>query len=445
MAITLELTPFGWTARGQKMVFRVSSTEVGQPNFKFGASVTRGSDGKVFEFICEPNPLDFKLYFDVQPLVKLTNMELNSEGDIPHFAPLQIQINEPLGRGYETYTLTFTEYWNVAGNLTPAGATSAPAAFSAFNGYLQPIYGFRPNPETGVAPVRFAMTGITDFVWSNRWLLTTRKPDDLPFSLSPPYTQYVWVPAYDTDWGVMALPIGKAVMASNDATKIQLIGNTGTSNILEEYTYANSPFAHVGVYPQNLNAGTGGFKPATYPNWTYYAIWFKNSANVKKSVTYVFYNANKYGGRNDCRYDPIRIGWVSSRGGWDYFTFVKRSEWTNDTERKQYTRLIENGTSEIFDPGQRQNVDREVAVSRTITLTSDWLEENEFIYLRNMFNSRQIVLLDTPQPTPIPYNLGKGVTTPATLVDKTLVEQRGRNGKLVNVTIKLKVAQDYWT
>jgi hypothetical protein len=63
-----------------------------------------------------------------------------------------------------------------------------------------------------------------------------------------------------------------------------------------------------------------------------------------------------------------------------------------------------------------------------------------------MFNARQIVLLNTPQLTPEDYGWpNKPFTTPVTLVDKTLVEQRGRNGKLVNVTIKLKVAQDYWT
>ena len=101
MALTIEQAPFAWTARGQKIVFRVSSTQIAQPNFKYGVEVTRSSDGKVFTFICEQNPTDGKLYFDLQPLVKLTNMELGSVDDVVHFTPTQTQVNEVLGWGYE--------------------------------------------------------------------------------------------------------------------------------------------------------------------------------------------------------------------------------------------------------------------------------------------------------------------------------------------------------
>jgi hypothetical protein len=442
MAINIEQAPYGWTARGQKIVYRVSSNQIGQPNFKYGVEVTRTSDGKVFDFICEQNPTDGKLYFDLQPLVKLTNMELSSEGDVVHFTPTSTQVNEALGYGYDDYSLVFAEWWNVGGILTQAGVKTTKTAFFAFNAYLQPMYGFRPNPETAVAPVKFAMATANDFAWSDRWVGTTRKPDDLPL---PNDANAIYVPAYNTDWGAMAVPIGKSVMASNEAQSIQLIANTGGGVIVDTYTYTDAPFTHIGIYPQNLNIGTGGFKPALYPNWQSYQVFFRSPGLAKRSRTYVFYNAELYGSRNDCRFEYMRIGWVGTRGGWDYFTFIKRSEWSVETERKQYERLIEDGTSAVFDPGQRQYIDREVAVTRTLTLTTDWLEENEFIYLRNMFASRQMVLLNTPQTTPVQYALGKPFTTPITLMDKTLVEQRGRNGKLVNVTIKIKVAQDYWS
>jgi len=442
MALTIEQAPFAWTARGQKIIFRVSSTQIAQPNFKYGVEVTRASDGKVFEFICEQNPTDGKLYFDLQPLVKLTNMELSSQGDVVHFTPTHLQVNEVLGFGYENYSVVFSEWWNVTGTFTQAGDETMPQSFYAFNAHSQPMYGFRPNPESAQPPVKFAMNSATDFVWSDRWVGTTRKPDEVGAS----YTPAVIIPAHNTDWGAVALPINKGVMASNDTKVMQLIANTGVGTIVENVTYTDSPFTHVGVYPQNLNNSTLNFKPALYPNWEWYTLWFKNSGGTKRSQFYVFYNADKLGARNDCRYEPMRIGWVSTRGGWDYFTFIKRSDWSVETERKSYERLIEDGTSQIYDPGQRQYVDREVAVTRTLTLNSDWIEENEFIYLRNLFTSRQLVLLNTPQLTPEDYGWpNKPFTTPVTLLDKTFVEQRGRNGKLVNVTIKIKVAQDYWT
>jgi hypothetical protein len=34
---------------------------------------------------------------------------------------------------------------------------------------------------------------------------------------------------------------------------------------------------------------------------------------------------------------------------------------------------------------------------------------------------------------------------PVSLIDTSFIEQRGRNGKLVNVTLKFKITQNYWT
>ncbi len=444
MAISVEQAPFGWTARGQKIVFRVSSTETAQPNFKYGVQVTVASTSKVYSFLLDPNPNDLKLYFDMTSLVQLQNMENSSEGDLVHFTPVETIVNESSGYGLDNYTVVFSEWWEVTGSLIEAGDATFPYSFYCFNASIQPFYGFRPNPETSDRPTRYTLTSNGDFVWSDRWLNTSTKPAELSFPFATAPT--IFIPAYNSDYGAIALQMGKAVMGSNDANFAVFGFNTGTSFISWNITLGNRPFAHLGCYPMNLedSSNPAVAKPSLYPDWTWYSLKMQNLIGADKSRTYVFYNADKYG-QCDCRFDKIRLGWVSSRGGWDYFTFIKRNEWTNNIQRKQYTRVLEDGSSQIFDPSQRQYINRNVAVERTLLLTTDWIAENEFIYLRNLFASRQIVMLTTPTVYPVAYAPAKSIVVPVTIEENNFVEQRGRNGKLVNISLRVKVAQDFWT
>jgi hypothetical protein len=154
-------------------------------------------------------------------------------------------------------------------------------------------------------------------------------------------------------------------------------------------------------------------------------------------MTYCFYNAQLYG-QSDCRFEYVRLAWVNSRSGWDYFNFIKKNEITNEIERKQYKQLLLNNFG-TFDNWQRQLTDRETMNTQTLTITSDWIQENEFVFLRSLLLSNQVDMLDTTGSKSLGYR------TPVSIVDTSFTEKKERNGKLYNVTLKLKYSQDYWT
>jgi hypothetical protein len=202
---------------------------------------------------------------------------------------------------------------------------------------------------------------------------------------------------------------------------------------------------HIGVYPQNLKAGGAGVPDPTLYNWDFYVITILDNSDDPVNIPYVFYNASKYG-QHDCNNDVIRIAWVSMRGGWDYFNFIKRSEISNQVDRKQFTRRLNNNSSDIFYRNQRQTIDHINLTERTITVNSDWIQENEFVYLKNLFNSNQVHWLTRPTIYPISNTTqNPDIAVPVSLIDTSFTEQRGRNGKLVNVTLKFKITQDFWT
>lgn len=456
--ITLEEQPYEWSARGQKLIYRASSDETSQMGFKYIVRVADLSTLKNYEFLYDPTPFDDKLYFDLNPLVYLRNWEnKNSRDEIPHYIPFDTPLEEPETFGYCRYDVEISEGWVVNGLFTENVEGNVDAVtVNVFNAYLQAFYGFRPDPDditSAVLPTVYLCNGISSYMWSDRWRDTHTWDMASTFGLSD---SYVYIPANNTDWGCIALPAylpGIGPLSNNAVDQMEvniyhmvggvLTQQTETVNFLATPTSV-SLFLHVGIYPKNLIAANILIDNL---DWYYYTFEAKDSdRDETTSRTYVVYNAQKWG-QHDCRNDIIRIAWVSMRGGWDYFNFIKRSDITNQVDRKQFIRRLNNNTEGIFYPNQRQTIDTLNINERTLTVTSDWIQENEFIYLKNLFNSNQVQWLtkNTIYPLQIQGNQNPEQAVPVSLIDTNFTEQRGRNGKLVNVTLKFKITQNYWT
>lgn len=454
--ITIEQQPYEWSARGQKLIYRASSTETAQPGFKYTVKAYDTFSNKEYNFIYDGAIFDEKLYFDLQPLVYLRNWE-NSSGKyiIPHYTPFDEPLDEPYGNGYNEWQVDIGEGWLIDGVFTPDTESVVSAnVVQVFNAYVQPFYGFRPDPAGDVYATRYALNSEKiSYAWSDRFI-GTHAWDYYPYFNPILQGNSVFIPAYNSDWGAIAYAgcYQGGLLQSNTTKKIKVelyYNNAASSVDFDVITSATAidvyPFLHVGVYPQNLKAGGAGVPDPTAYNWDFYIITILDNTDDPVNIPYVFYNADKYG-QHDCKNDIIRIAWVSMRGGWDYFNFIKRSEITNQVDRKQFTRRLNNNSSGIFYPNQRQTIDTVNLTERTITVNSDWIQENEFVYLKNLFNSNQIHWLTRPTIYPLSNDTQNPETAvPVSLIDTSFTEQRGRNGKLVNVTLKFKITQDFWT
>jgi hypothetical protein len=76
-------------------------------------------------------------------------------------------------------------------------------------------------------------------------------------------------------------------------------------------------------------------------------------------------------------------------------------------------------------------------VQQVLTITSDYITEGEFLLLRSLLVSNQVTWLST--------DAGKTVEIPVKLDDTNYVEKKTRDGKLYNVTLKVRIANEYWT
>jgi len=428
MAITINDQPYSWAVRGQKLMIVAISDEVANTGFKYGIQVI--INGLPYQFYLSPAP-DDRLYFDMQPLLdSLRNYEplnyhLTTDNTINDLSKL-------------TLTFTLTEWWIVDGVFTEnAGSSVNGNEDLVINGYFQVIDGYKPNVETGSTKVKYALTNTTSYAMSDR------NNDTSPFYLSQSWgfgaaTNAVWIPVLEADYGVLCVPGNDSYLTNNVATqfRIQIFSSAGVPTsqtiALNGYDIEALP-----IYPANLNDWTGlTVKPSLFPNWRCYTVVMLNAANGQVSETYIFYNAHDYG-QADCNWPNMRLGWVNSRGGWDYFNFTKKSELTNEIDRKQYRKVLFNGGPSIFNANDRTLTQRQNLVQQVLTVTSDYITEGEFLLLRGLLASNQVTWITT--------DAGKTIEVPVNIDDTSYVEKRASDGKLYNVTLKVRLSNQYWT
>jgi hypothetical protein len=69
-----------------------------------------------------------------------------------------------------------------------------------------------------------------------------------------------------------------------------------------------------------------------------------------------------------------------------------------------------------------------------LTVTSDYITQDEFIYLRGLIVSNQVHLINDD-----------GTYIAVNIDDTSYVEKTSYDGKLYNVTLKVRMANEYWT
>jgi hypothetical protein len=428
MAISLISQPFDWMVRGQKLMIVATSTETSNPGFRYGVDVTIGA--KVYSFYVSAAP-DGGLYFDIQPLVD----------DIRNYDPLNWHFETDDTQqdfSFKLVDCVLTEWWTVDGVFTlNEGSEFTLDEKIAINGYYQVLDGMRPNPMTGNQNVKYSLTNNTSYAMSDRKTDTHNWKLAQSWGVSPAFANLnVWIPVFESDYGLLSIPGNNTYLTNNAATSLG-ITMRDSSGAATPHTIPLNGYRieALPVYPANLNAWAGlPVRPSLFPDWRYYQV--RITSGPSTSIFYNFYNAGVYG-QVDCRYERIRLGWVNSRGGWDYFNFIKKSEKTNEIDRKKYRKVLYNGEPTIFEANDRGLVERRNIVEQVLTINSDFIQQGEFTLLRSLLVSNQVVWLTSRN--------GSLISVPVNVDDSSYVEKNTSDGKLYNVSLKIRMANEYWT
>ena len=142
----------------------------------------------------------------------------------------------------------------------------------------------------------------------------------------------------------------------------------------------------------------------------------------------------------DCKYNPVHLYWLNQLGGWDSFSFIKKNERSIEVDKKRYKTYpgdYNNATTEnpfSTEAFSRSLTEREPIVKTFLNLTSDWLTESEFRYLRDLFRSKSVWMVDD--------NVDGYSVVPVVVEDNNYLMRRERNSRKYNQTLRLQIAND---
>lgn len=453
MALTQVDKPYDYTRKGQRLYVVYTSDNSANTGFKFGFEMTEVATGKSYQVFISPD-LQGRGIFDMSPLVNLRHQEEPIAGFEIH-ADTCYEVD---GNGFKTYDIEITEWWSVNDVFTQntaEGATDNIAGLVVTNSYFQPYNGYKPNTiaipsscnYSWEVPMNFNFLGANDTPW---YAYSDRTIDTSNWYLrnSSPYVNLATEPYVVTifsrwnDLGCLTFSTSTALTGNTlDYIDITWVATNNTFTNTQIPVTADEPLAHMALYPGCV----ANIMPA---NTAYYYIIGRDSADNRVSAIYLFVNEEEQGNWNqNCNFTPVRLGWVNSRGGWDYWNFQLKSERTTQIERKQYNSVLKtdfnygfSGGDQPFYAGTRMLTDRSNLNTTSLLVTSDWLSDAEFTFLRSLLTSNQVQIIENQDYA----DTGCYRVTPVSIEQTSFAEKKSSEGKLQNLSLNLKFSQPYW-
>jgi len=191
-------------------------------------------------------------------------------------------------------------------------------------------------------------------------------------------------------------------------------------------------------------------RPSNHTDWSYYRVFGCTSNDVTDRVT-KYYHFFRYGSIADAsvtrvddrhqsctRYDNVRLAWRNRLGAWDYMNFRGKSVETVDIKSENMARVVGNwDTVTENDNFNYNNWDRGketlyTTANRKLKINSDWLNEEEAIWLEELFTSVNVQILDDA-----------GVIYPVIITNKTYTKKTSVNDKIkIQYTVNLEYANE---
>jgi hypothetical protein len=265
----------------------------------------------------------------------------------------------------------------------------------------------------------------------------------------PGHENAIHVPGLSTDCGVLCLNAddGQFITGHNNDTNDILYtfyddDNTVLGTFDMSYKGNSSCLAFIPLLPRSVEIQSNFLMP--YGTTKYLIQGTQFGDPIMKEYVVVIEN-------KDCLYWPVQLCWIGKQGGWEYFTFTKKSERSINVDRKtwkspygNYGTLGQEGyEAELVDGGALEfasNMDprgiivRDVNVEETIEITSDWITEEEFRYLENLLTSEYVAMAH--------YD-ARGYFIPMIINTNKYVVRKDRGTKKYNLILELQFSQEY--
>jgi hypothetical protein len=392
MAITVRQQPANLFPAYNDAVYMLSSSNVGQDNFKFVVDIYVNSV-KVDRMLIPPHPTELSGKANVSPLLESrvkTDINLSDNRILPN-TNSYIEYELRLGEAYGTSgTVIYPSLTTVRGKYLWNAVLDYPTFCNYASGdYIGSF--LTENP--------YVKSGMELMVDDNAWLYWNNYNLD---------TIYVKVMTYNS----VGTLIGTFKIDNKYTTSRFLRIPTGCYNILD---IPDSQFIL-------------GIQPIITGSVAYYTVQTFNSSNVSIS------NLARYNIVDNCsRYEKRRLQFLNELGGYDTFNFTLVSKETMDIERSMFKKdLGSYGSSYSFvnSPNDRAYSQYHTRIKDKVSIQSDWVKEEELAWLEQLVTSPDVRLDDGLYLIPI------------NITNTSFEKKKVVNEKLFNLQLEYTLSYD---
>lgn len=433
MAITIQQKPYSFTKCSQALIYRATSTNVGNDGFRFVFKIYEDTT-LIATLKVAPTPeVTPQGLLNLSPIIRnrieskisLTSVDLTTNWGNQNY-PAYL------------YKIEVIEGWLSGSVFTEQPASTITEYHYFFKGMYAVSDGFKPSMS------RYQMTSDLSLLMGGR-KIGTHKPSVVFPSTNLGKSIYIPVRRNNLDMGYLYMLNDRTdTFTDKDSgldsaylAKMTLIDSAGASHTASAgigTIGSNAGMVAIPSYPASLAGTTDFIDPLDYPNYKYYMFEILNLAGTEeRSVPYIFYPVD-----TDCKFDNIRLCWYNEyEGGWDYFNFEKRNEKTINVERKRIQRVVGNYATSMggfdFDGSERGMMEGMVDVSTTMSISSNILSEGEFLLLSSLIQSKDVYMLKDASTIPIPVIVESNSYT----------ERKLRDGKVYDLNLTIRQSNEY--
>ena len=366
---TVTTTPIEFMPCYNPIWVEASSTQTAQTNYKF-----------IFEVFLEGSvTVDATFKVNAHPTTGIGSVDLHKyiESQVTSNILLTDTAIEQNADSIIKYDVKVGEEYDVAGVLTEFLAQNTISGKYGFNGsigYNSFIDFFNGNftfPLSAGTPVNFL----------------TNSPTSLNIALAENAFMYAVIDTSNTlKW--MHVTTKDSTGATNGEFRVVY------DNATIPATTDQSVRLPVGTANLNtISAGdittVSGATPIIDSDVATYEIYAEDSANAPSSNTYTFTIVDR-----SCKYTAYRVHFLNERGGFDSFTFdmISHKKWNKTSEEYKREGADFSSGTVTYSKSRHQKRPYFSMDSETLTLNSDWINEDESTWLRELFDSPEIYI-----------------------------------------------------
>jgi hypothetical protein len=355
MAITITQQPTTYAPAYSPMIVKATSTNIAQPGFQFVVQIL--INGKTITLLVSPNPSNI-LEIDIHRIVEA-------------FVSVDIKYSDNFivcSNSYVYYQVRIGEFYNNTQYLNLANFNAY--GFNAIVDYVDLQNGFNVDNY------------LVDDIKTNARFLTNAPGRRMTIKTNQKaYLHYILTSsAGGADYRARIKTYNGATLL-NTYEWADGIGAIGT----------DKQFRRIACGTEDIIANGGNIT-----NVTHYTVeigkvpGFGSYTKRTEAFTFIIDDVCT-------KYKTYRIHFLNKLGGFDAFNFTLKDTIITEVQRKQYERLPSNevSTTGVLDYGRRTiNVD----MQERYIVEANWLEDDEFVWLKELITS-PICYLETDNAT----------------------------------------------